>query len=356
MSYSIAFAAALADCYLAADVPFILHGDPGLGKSDAIRKAARRRFDGRVVDFRASNRDAVDLMGVPSVEGGLTVWNIPAELPNAARHGERGILFLDEMNRGTAQTQAGLLSLSLDRFVGAYDMRVSAPGWRIASACNVKGMARMDPANANRFAHIEVAPDVESWIDWACGTDTKSVALAPDSYLDTLEARAAAPVEIPPVMVAFMRLKPDQLHAMPSGGDIRAFPSPRSWAMAARFVDAPESLRLALIAGCVGEVAAVALEAFILTYRSLPTLAEILADPTGAKLPSASEIAAQHLLSAVLSRKADRKTWPAIATYAARLIPELEVLTFTDAVKRAPELVETHEYVAFQVRRQAELN
>lgn len=38
-----------------------------------------------------------DLRGIPFKNGDLVDWSVPSLLPDSKRHGEQGILFLDEI-------------------------------------------------------------------------------------------------------------------------------------------------------------------------------------------------------------------------------------------------------------------
>ena len=81
-----------------ARVPLMIWGTHGQGKSTAVKDAAVD-MEIKVVDFRLSTCEAIDLRGFPdkSPDGLSTRFLPPDELP---RSGE-GILFLDEINRVT---------------------------------------------------------------------------------------------------------------------------------------------------------------------------------------------------------------------------------------------------------------
>ena len=304
--------------YLDSDVPAFLWGAPGLGKSDAVRQIAAQRGV-PLIDLRAILLDPVDLRGLPHVRDGLAAWAAPAFLPQADRDGPAGILFLDELNAAPASVQAACFQLILDRKLGEY--RLPA-GWRIVAAGNRQSdraaAQRMPTALANRFAHIDVEPDVNAWAAWATGAD------------------------ISPLVVAFVRFRPELLHDM-RGSDLRAFPTPRAWAAVSKVADAPDALRMALVAGLVGEGAAAEFEGFVRVWRSLPPLASILANPDAAPVPT--EPATLYAVTSALARKADRATFGAALRYAARMPREFGIVLAIDAVRRDPALKETGAFV-----------
>lgn len=304
--------AALA-AYLSADIPAFLWGAPGLGKSDIVRQTAKAA-DLPMIDLRAVLLDPVDLRGLPIVADGKSTWCSPAFLPDAARDGESGILFLDELNAAAPSVQAACFQLVLDRRCGEY---VLPDGWRIVAAGNRQtdraAAQRMPTALANRFAHIDVQPDVESWAQWA------SAAM------------------LSPVVIAFVRWRPALLHAMDKS-DGRAFPTPRSWAQVAKIIDSgiSDALRFQLVTGLIGDGAAAELEGFCRCYASLPRIADILAAPDAASVPD--DISAQYAIAAALARNANPGNLQQIVRYLERMPAEYAALCMTDAVSRDKSL------------------
>lgn len=89
-----------------ADIPTMVWGPPGVGKSDIFRQIAKDLDMGHI-DFRATLRDPVDMRGLPMVDNktGLTRWLPPAELPDEKRHGKEGLLVLDELPQASDSMQ-----------------------------------------------------------------------------------------------------------------------------------------------------------------------------------------------------------------------------------------------------------
>src|SRR5579864_6415742 len=105
---------------------------------------------------------------------------------------------------------------------------------------------RMPTALRNRFAHFEVRPDVETWAKWAAGAG------------------------VAPVVLGFNRFRPELHHRMPDQKDeTNAFPTPRAWEKVSRIANKPRELRLHLVAGLVGDVAAGEFEAFVRIYDAV---------------------------------------------------------------------------------------
>lgn len=311
--------------YLDADIPAFLWGAPGIGKSDIVAGAARA-LGLPLIDLRATLLDPVDLRGLPMVADGAAKWARPDFLPFADRDGESGILFLDELNAAPASTQAACFQLVLNRRVGEYQL---PEGWRIVAAGNRvsdrASASRMPSALANRFAHIDCEADLTAWSAWA------------DS------------VNLSPLVVAFLRFRPELLHKMPEG-EARAFPTPRAWAQVAKVAGAPDDIRLNLVSGLVGEGAAAEFEGFARVFKSLPSFAEIFLDPASARLPA--DNAGRYAVASGLSRAVtDGDKFQRALTYIRRIESrEFEVLLATAIIRRDASLAETPAFVDWAIR------
>ncbi len=263
-----------------AHTPVMLWGPPGTGKSQIIAQIARRHGV-PLTDIRLSQMEPTDLRGVPFRKGDLVEWSVPALLPDEARHGARGILFLDEITSAPPTVTAAAYQLILDRRLGEY----RAPdGWAIFAAGNRygdRGVSYVMPAPlANRFTHYEIEPHLDDWVGWA---------------------HAAG---IDPRVIAFLRFRPDLLFDFNPAQNPVAFPSPRSWEYAhralAKFDDDPELLLDALQA-CVGPAAGVELKAYVDNMDQLPDIDAIL---QGKSLQVPQGIDLQYGVAAALVRRA----------------------------------------------------
>ena len=222
--------------------PLMLWGAPGVGKSALVAQAARA-CGVPMIDLRLSQLEPSDLRGMPYQKDGKVEWAIPSVLPDAMRHGVRGVLFLDEINAALPQVAAAAYQLILDRRLGDYHL---PEGWAILAAGNRlgdRGVTYAMPAPlANRFTHVELEPSIEDWLAWAAeaGVDAR--------------------------LCGFLRQRPDVLMVFPERANVYAFPSPRSWVFADRalrkFASDVDLLEPALIA-CVGEVAGMLLLAYL---------------------------------------------------------------------------------------------
>uniref|UniRef100_UPI0004649447 AAA family ATPase n=1 Tax=Streptomyces exfoliatus TaxID=1905 RepID=UPI0004649447 len=158
---------------VAADLPVLLWGEPGIGKTAALTQLAAS-LDLPLTTVIASVHEPSDFSGLPVVGDDPAEQGIPMAPPDWAvrlvRAG-RGLLFLDELSTATPAVQAALLRLVLERRVGALGL---PPGVRIVAAANPRASAadgwELSPPLANRFVHLQWTHDHEVVVRGLGGT------------------------------------------------------------------------------------------------------------------------------------------------------------------------------------------
>lgn len=238
-----------------AKIPVFLHGAPGIGKSDAVKQIGQEQKR-LVIDLRMSLLNPVDLRGVPVAKDGQTAWWAPSFLPRADGPTSTAILFLDEMNAAPPAVQAAAYQLVLDRRVGEY---VLPDGVDVIAAGN-RGTDRaivyeMSSALRNRFAHYEVAVDLDEWKDWAFKNGVRNE------------------------IVSYLNYKGEsRLFFFDPKVHVRGFPTPRSWAFASRQLDQMSSIKNAgpVFAGVLGETVATELMGFLKYFGSIPSAEDVV--------------------------------------------------------------------------------
>ena len=325
------------DLLLNARQPVMVHGSPGVGKSDIVRQLAKKRGVD-LIDVRLSQLDPVDLRGVPSVDlkQRITTWNTPDFLPT----GGKGILFLDEINSAAQATQAASYQLILDRRLGNYTL---PDGWDIIAAGNRATdraiVNQMSTALRNRFAHLEYEVNNDDWCQWALGADIETAVLGFIRFrpmlLNEFEQRADTKAE----RERMARLK-----------DARAFATPRSWEFLSRAVaQKPDpTVEHELYSGIVGEAAAVEFAGYLKYYRDLPNLDQLLLNPKGAPVPT--QPATLYALATGLAHRASEDNFNRVVEYALRMPPEFQVLLMKDAVARQDQLANDRAFVEWSVK------
>jgi len=258
---------------------------------------------------------------VPDLEKRVAVWLRATFWPNEKEDGPEGIIAFDELSDANRNLQSCIYRVILDRQIGEYKL---PPGWWPMAAGNRRedraAAQSISTALANRFAHVHVRADVECWAQWALQHN------------------------INPMVVGFLKYRPNLLHGLNSSGDTLAFPSPRSWAQASKVFDTQEGLRLKLIAGLVGEGAAMEVEAFLKAV-DLPEFEEIIASPMTTDIPTGP--ASRFALSAMLSSKVDKDTFPQVYKYIMRedFGADFCTVVVLDASLRDPTLCDTKTFI-----------
>lgn len=206
-----------------ANVTSFVWGHRGLGKSSLVKQITEEEGWG-FIDLRCSQLEASDIRGLPDRgEDKRTHYLPPADMPVADMTAEaifaqlaevlgidakgmdnkklsdtitkkldgsnldmlrlyderrqrlqprfeRGILFLDEVNRAQDDVLQAIFQLILDRRVGQY---VLPPGWCVVAAGNFTEGYRVggfdDPAFLNRFCHLTLSggeTTLEEWVNY----------------------------------------------------------------------------------------------------------------------------------------------------------------------------------------------
>jgi len=279
--------------YVEARVPLLLWGPPGVGKTQKWLRTARdlRR---PIHVLIASIRDPTDFYGFPhpNVERRCVEY-LP---PNWARElGKHGIIFLDELSSARPAVQDALLRIIIDRVVGDFQLPDDV---YVCAAANppeqtASGFSLSLPLQ-NRFVHVEYKPSVEEFgqqfptlwsADVVCPHRTK--------------------------IAGFIGHSPSFLLVVPKQQDLvssYAWPSPRSWEMAAKLLRTSNGQ--ADIAPAVGADAASAFVAWQAKLR-VPSAEELLTGARWPRLPWEILVAANNILHYTEERRPqlEQRTW-----------------------------------------------
>lgn len=291
-----------------AGVPVLTWGPPGVGKTATITMLA----DALALPLEvvlAAIREPSDFSGLPVIgEEGVRL-EPPAWAHRLVLAG-KGLLFLDEISTAPPAVQAALLRVVLERVVG--DLALPAAVSVVASANppeQAVGGWDLSAPLANRFCHLFWSLDTQDWVEGMIGGWSISDYLP---HLPSFWENSIPEKEV--LAAAFIRHRPHLLLQVPKdeGQAGKAWPSPRSWSMAARLLAAAESVGAedevvaALIAGCVGEGACLE---FLAWHRDLdlPDPEEVLANPSYLRLPDRGD-QAFAILTAVITAAVGRLT------------------------------------------------
>ncbi|TCJ94998.1 AAA family ATPase [Nocardia alba] len=303
---------------VAADLPVLLWGEPGIGKTAALTQLAES-LDLPLTTVIASVHEPSDFSGLPIIGDDPATQGVPMAPPDWAvrlvRAG-RGLLFLDELSTAPPAVQAALLRVVLERRVGALEL---PPGVRIVAAANPRSSAadgwELSPPLANRFVHLQWTHDHDVVVRGLGGTWPRASLprLAPESLAQAVAFARRA-------VCTLLAARPKLVHQMPTTETRRggAWASPRSWEMTVRLIafataaDASRDALSQLIRGTVGDGPGFELLTSI-DRMDLPDPEALLADPGAAELPIRGDLR-QAVLDGVVAavrRRPERARWDA---------------------------------------------
>lgn len=237
--------------YRKANIPLLIFGGPGIGKSEICKQVAE---GDEVKDVRLSMLEPVDMRGMPVVNrnGNGTEFSVDWAKPDFLPRDGKGIILFDELNTADPSVQNAALQFILDRRCGPHKL---GDGWWIV-ACGNKSShkAHVNPLSAplrNRFVIIEMEADFNQWRNWA---------IANSVHEDVL---------------AFMASTSGQHLYHDPADEYGNFPTPRGWTMVSRLLKSGISDSEA-IEGAVGKSAASWFRQFRAEIKNMPNIDDLL--------------------------------------------------------------------------------
>lgn len=303
---------------VSADLPVLLWGEPGIGKTAALGQLAEA-LDLPLTTVIASVHEPSDFSGLPVVGDDPAVQGVPLAPPDWAVRlvkAGQGLLFLDELSTAPPAVQAALLRLVLERRVGALRL---PPGVRIVAAANPRSSAtdgwELSAPLANRFVHLQWTHDHDVVVRGLGGTWPRAELprLDPERLPDAVAFARRA-------VCTLLATRPALVHQLPKNEARRGgpWPSPRSWEMALRLIafataaGTSRDVLSTLVRGTVGDGPGLELLASM-DRMDLPDPEVLLANPAAAVLPERGDLR-QTVLDGVVEAvrgRPERYRWDA---------------------------------------------
>ena len=258
--------------------PVFLWGPPGVGKSELVADLTEE-LGGLCIDLRLGQMEPTDLRGIPfyNKESGKMEWAQPVELPTEEMAAEYPVvtLFLDEMNVAAPAVQAAAYQLILNRRLGTYYLPKNVVIVAAGNRESDKGVSFSMPMPlANRFVHLEVRADYDSWNEWA------------------VQHRVHKDV------VGYIGFAKNDLMDFNPRSSSRAFATPRSWSFVSEFLydeDATDAELADLISGTIGDGLGIKFMAHRKVASKMPNPTDILSGKV--KNLEVKEISAMYSLT-----------------------------------------------------------
>ena len=313
---------------IAARLPVLITGAPGIGKSDLVAQAAQAAGADLILSHPAV-ADPTDAKGLPWVSPDKkSATFLPfGELAQAIKATTSTVWFLDDLGQAPASVQASFMQLLLARRVNGHALPdcvsfVAATNRRTDRA-GVTGI--LEPVKSRFVSIVELEPNLDDWCQWAFSAG------------------------MPPELVAFLRFRPDLLCAFAPSADLTNCPLPRTWAHVGKLLalGLPQAIQHAALTGAVGEGAAVEFGAFLRLYLELPAIDGILLDPDASEIPKMP--ATLYAVATALGTRSTVQNFGRIARYAQRLVDaqhgEFAALLVRDCARREKGIMQTTAFV-----------
>lgn len=282
----------------------LLRGDHGIGKSQLVRQVARLIAALRglgtlpVVDWRLSQCTEGDIIGLPSTDGEVTRFNPPERFKRACTSPH--LLFLDELNRATAEVMQAGFQIVLDRELNGWKLH---PNTIVMSAVNdsaAYNVNEIDPALLDRFWVVDLMPDTQDWLAWGRAMNEN-----PDPEIVKLKAPFGGRNCLP-LIVDFIAQEEKWLDPPKNAEPKEVHVSRRSWERLgdalgyAGLDDKPaDPLFYSMCLGYIGVAAAAAFTAYAKTTDNRFTGEEILADYASVRRKVTSKKSSELFNSAI---------------------------------------------------------
>ena len=308
-------------------VAYFIDGKPGGGKSARCRDivAAMGGTDENTVEFNASTRDPVDMLGTPNNDGEVTRWVPPEEFWKLRAGQGRVFLILEEMSDAPMPMQNAMCRAVHDHFSG--NLKLSDGLFIIGSGNRTQdksGANRLSTKLGNRMRHHHFEENLEDWVQWAQERDP---------WID-------------PVLIQFLRYIPAALSDFdPSRPDgINA--TPRSWESVSRInPNLRSDLFFAECTGSVGEARASQYVSFRKVYAELVSLEDVLMNPKGVPIPT--DLSALYATVGSIGHGTTLGNVERLAEFVDRLPADFNTMYWMDARKKEPKIKGTKPFIAW---------
>lgn len=338
----------LISCIKAGLTP-MLHGDPGIGKSDIINSIAKD-FVMYTIDQRLSQCDPTDMNGFPNLSGKkasyvpMDIWPLASDFPLDATGKQPPIIidgkryngfmiFLDEINSASLAVQAASYKLILDKKIGQHDLHKKVV---IVAAGNLSTnnaiVNRMSTAMQSRMVHFELIVSHKDWLEWAS-----------KNRIDTR-------------VTSYINSRPDNLHNFDPNHNDKTFACPRTWAFTSALIRGMTGTledQLPLIAGTISEPIAREFLMHLELCVNIPTFKQIMADPL--KIAMETDPAMLYGVAHMVASNLEDSNVDTAIKYINRLPVEFGTITLQTAHRRNPDLIKNKTILQWVADRGAEM-
>lgn len=346
--------------YAPIDVPVMLWGPPGVGKTDRVDEFVKvNEYQMCLINLLLC--DPIDLRGACFVRDGRTVWARPATFPDEDDK-RPGIIFIDEITAAVPALQKVAQQVVHEGRAGEHILpksyRKVCAGNR---ATDRAGTFQMPAPLITRMVHLGIGSKVPGFAEWLPEHTIPDVA----SYYNNEWKPWALTHNIDGDIIAFLRWKREVLY---QGQAV-----PRTWEILSKLLDTElfntgrglgvegeedgrnesreYTMNEEIISGTVGKGAMHEFVTFTMLKNRLPDAEDIMRDPKSVPPIPDTEVSLMYALEGALvnalRRKKTKERAAAALQYAIALRPEFAVVCFRDLLAICPEASKTKQFSAF---------
>jgi hypothetical protein len=277
-------------------ITLYLVGDPGSGKTSAVRQVAQEEGLG-YDDMIVAQWDPGELGGFPKMDPNRD--DVPRARPSwmPPLDSDWNVFLLDELPQAQLSQLNIAAQLIQERRVGRHHL----PEKTILIATgnpqeNRAGTTKMPSHLRDRLTYVYVKTDAKQWCQWA----------AAEGYH--------------PAVIGYIKSQPDNLTEFDAAAEVAN--TARSWSKVDETVrmfgcDPDSDLMFAQINGSVN--CATDVVTYIRLWKTLPPIELILSDPMGAPLPPKDQVHLAYSLSGSIATAMDVNNFDACLAYLNRL-------------------------------------
>lgn len=299
-----------------ANLPVLIKGAPGIGKTDIVAQVAQELGFDLIIEHPVVS-DPTDFKGMPVVMGDVADFLPFGSLKRLVDADKPTLFFLDDLGQAPMAVQAACMQLILARRIDGHKVSdqvcfVAATN-RHSDRAGVSGL--LEPVKSRFVSIVELEPNLEDWIAWALFN------------------------KLPMELISFVQYRPNFLFDFKPTHELINSSSPRTVHNVAKLMWAGTSqdLEYEAFTGAAGEGFAVEYMGFLKTFRNLPDLETILANPENAVV--SKDVSVLYATCGALIARADESNIEQIVRYGNRLNHDFSVFLVFSCVQKDMSLL-----------------
>lgn len=338
----------------AANIPVMIKGAPGIGKTElALAYAEAQGPDYGLFELNAATANLPDVVGVlmPGEETHVDAYGHEITI-TAGRYAypyfmrdkrtgkpafcfTRGLVVIEEYGQATPDVKRGLASVVWEKRAGEHRFPINTDVLLLSNRTEDRsGVSKDFDFMINRRAELELKAELDAWLVWAHSHGVSNVAMAyaarnTDKVFSNKAPEKQGPWMTPRSLVSLDRsVREAQARGMPLDGDFM----------------------LENIGGIAGQGNAHEYVAFAKIRDKIPSFASILADPVNCRIPE--EMDQQMFLVFDLASKTTVENFKSVLAYIKRLPSDFSIAFYKSALQRDKSLQSTREFGQWAVENQ----